>query len=226
MKINAVMNYNQQTYRTSFNAKIHECADIGDIQGYRDEVANGVDPNTKDEYDWSPLRHAISNRQHAMVKEIIKDMNVNVNETDAFNKTNLDLACWLSDRTSEQLLLKRKDIDINKTSRIDSYPIESAIFNAVQNYEHLVKTCCYEDTRESGFKTFYDCYEKYIEHGDEESDDIVFDLLNRRDINLLIKDGNGRLLLERAENDCAGAPWLYKLRKKTLYQLKHSKTLK
>ena len=226
MKIIPIMNYNQQKYKTSFNAKIHECAGIGDIQGYKAEVAKGVDPNTKDEYDWSPLRHAIHNRQHAMVEEIIHDENVDVNETDSFGITNLTRACWLSDRKLAQLLLKRKDIDINKVSRIGGYPIESAIFNAVQNYEHMVKNCCYGDSHESGFKTLYECYEKYLEHGDEESDNIVFDLLNRRDINLLIKDKEGRLLLERAENDCAGAPWLDKLRKKTLYQLKHPKALK
>lgn len=226
MKINPATNYNQQTYKTSFNAKIHECADNGDIQGYRAELAKGVDPNIKDEHDWSPLLHAIHNRQHAMVEEIIKDKNVDVNDTDLFGITNLTKACWLSDRKVVQALLKRKDIDINKVSHIGGYPLESAIFNAVQNYEYMVKNCCYGDTQESGFKNLYECYEEYLEHCDEESDNIVFDLLNRRDINLLIKDGKGQLLLERAENDCAGAPWLDKLKKKTLYQLKHSKTLK
>ncbi len=226
MKVYPITSLAQRTCRTPFNAKIHECAGRGDIQGYKAEVAKGVDPNIKDEYKWSPLRHAVLNRQYAMVEEITNDNRVDVNETDLFGKTNLDLACWLSDRKLEQLLLKRKDTDINNVSKIDSCPIKSAIFNAVQNYEHLVKTCCYGDTRESGFETFYACYKDYIKHGDEESDKIVFDLLNRDDIDLLIRDKSGELLLDRVEDYCAGAPWLDMLRKKTNYQLKHTKVMK
>ena len=143
MQIRPIINYNQQTYKVSFKDRIHDCAHNGDIEGYREEIAKGVDPNIKDDHDWTPLRHAISERQHDMITEITNDSRVDVNETDLFGRTNLDVACWLSDRKSEQLLLKRKDTDINQKSRIGTYPIESAIFNAVQNYEHVVKNCCY-----------------------------------------------------------------------------------
>lgn len=219
-----------QSYRPnnklSFLAAIHDYAETGNLEGYRKEVANGVDPNLKDDKNgWTPLHFAVRFRQHNIVEDAVKDKRVNVNATDMFGCVPLDVACGLSDRKSEQYLLSREDIDVNHVSRIGSYPLYSAMFNAVWDYHYLVDLCR-KKSPDADTHNIDLAYKKELEYGNEDSDAIVCDLLNHEKIDLTKRDSirNNKLILDLAEEHFSDALWLNTLREKTQSQLAQNKS--
>jgi ankyrin repeat protein len=124
---------------------LYKFALIGDVDGVKNELAKGADPNKGDKIGFTPLHISIQERKTEVVKLLLLN-GADPNQKDQYGNSPLWVAVYYayrSDRTEENLnlveLLIKSGADPNQLNNAGRSPIQLAISVGDEGLEEILK---------------------------------------------------------------------------------------